>query len=108
MSVSLSMMNAANLKQKIAEENKLKDHLLNLEKGCLLLHPDNSFKVKWDIFIMLILLFSCIITPLRLAFDDDESQAWTIALYTIDILFFLDIVIIFNTIIHDEKYQLVF
>lgn len=58
---------------------------------------------------MIILLFSCIITPLRLAFDDeDESQGWMIVLYTIDILFFLDIIIIFNTIIHDDAYQLVF
>ena len=109
MSITLSMMNSANFKKVLLENEEKKsgdDHRLE-DYDCLLFHPDNSFKVKWDIFIMIILLFSCIITPLRLAFDNDkESQSWMIVLYTIDLLFFLDMVIIFNTMIYDENYQL--
>jgi hypothetical protein len=52
-----------------------------------------------------VLLISCITTPYRLAFaDNQEPLHWTAINYTIDGLFLLDIVLIFNTAFYDPDY----
>ena len=39
------------------------------KKQCIL-YPEDTQKTYWDIFITLILLISCIITPWRIAFGE--------------------------------------
>ena len=38
------------------------------EKKRMMLYPDDSFYIYWDMFISVILLISCMITPLNFAF----------------------------------------
>ena len=73
-----------------------------------LINPENPFKIKWDIFITVILVFTSFVTPYRLAFyEETEDQNWTIINGSIDILFAIDIIIIFNSAYHNDDYKLV-
>lgn len=43
---------------------------------CLLM-PDNSYVALWDMFMIVVLLFSCIETPIQIAFEKGEiSIGW--------------------------------
>ena len=37
-----------------------------------ILYPEDHMKVQWDLFITLILLISCMHTPLKIAFQGDD------------------------------------
>lgn len=65
----------------------------------------------WDLFMTLVLIITCIQTPLNIAFEDvsDTSRdTFSIYLdYIIDFLFFLDIIVIFNSAYYDEEVELI-
>ena len=39
-----------------------------------MIYPEDDYKVNWDLFITIVLLFTCIETPLRVAFNDMPSR----------------------------------
>ena len=41
------------------------------EKKKFMLYPDDSFYIYWDMYVSVILLISCMITPLNFAFQDE-------------------------------------
>ena len=49
-----------------------------------------------------LLVFSCIITPYQIAFTADVPFYWKIINYVTDFLFFIDILIIFDTCFYDD------
>jgi hypothetical protein len=56
-------------------------------------------KQYWDIALTLMVLVSCIITPWRLAFVDQEASFWWLVIDTfIDLLFLIDIFLNFFTV----------
>ena len=66
--------------------------------------PDNTYKSYWDLFITLVLVFTCIVTPLRLAFvKGDETMGWTILNTIVDSFFLIDIFTNFVSAIQDEN-----
>ena len=50
-----------------------------------------------------LLLFTCMVTPYRIAFSEDDL-VWTFINYSVDLLFFCDIVVIFFTAFYDEDF----
>jgi len=73
-----------------------------------ILYPEDPPKVNWDLFITLILLISCILTPLRIAFgEDEEPMGWEIINNTIDGLFLIDILVIFSSAYYDDDYNII-
>jgi len=72
-----------------------------------LLHPEAQFKFTWDIFIIAILFFSCLVTPYRIVFVPVDSPAWKGINLAIDGLFFIDILITFNTAYFDDQHKLI-
>lgn len=58
----------------------------------------------WDLTISILLLITCVTTPFDLAFaqEIDDVKWYTIFRNTIDILFAIDIVVIFNTAYQNE------
>ena len=53
----------------------------NKECRVPLFYPDSSLLGYWNIFMMVVLILTCIITPLRLAFlkeNETETQEWMI------------------------------
>jgi len=68
-----------------------------------LIFPDMRKKQYWDLLITLLILISCLITPWRLAFVEDEDNFWWVLIDgIIDILFLLDIVLNFFSVYPNE------
>ena len=69
-----------------------------------LIYPENRLKSLWDFIMTIVLLVSCVITPLDIAFSNEENTTTleNIVKYTIDILFAIDILVTFNTTTYDE------
>ena len=67
-------------------------------KKCIL-YPDDTFYIYWDMFISVILLVSCMITPLNFAFQSElEAIQWYVNCgIAIDCFFALEIVLNFNS-----------
>lgn len=52
-----------------------------------------------------VLLLTCVLTPLHIAFsDEDNEQKWmNVTNNAIDILFFFDMLVIFNSAFYDDE-----
>ena len=50
-------------------------------------------------------MFSCIATPAQIALWDELSNFTKIINYTIDAIFFIDIIVIFNSAVVDENFE---
>lgn len=64
-------------------------------------------KGNWDLFVTLVLLFTAFVTPYRVAYVDNESRGWDQINITIDIIFAVDILVIFNTAYYDSEFKIV-
>ena len=77
------------------------------QKKCII-YPEGQYKGYWDLFMTLILVITCILTPYNIAFysgDEPVGLQWTILI--IDFLFLLDIIVIFNTVIFNEEMEII-
>jgi hypothetical protein len=75
-----------------------------------MVYPEDGFKVKWDLFVTALLMFTCFITPWRLAFYFDEvdpDMRWIIVNQLVDIGFVIDILVNFNSAQEDKDQILV-
>ena len=55
----------------------------------------------------IVLLISCILSPYTIAFITEESLNMRILSAAIDILFFFDMIVIFNTAIYDDDMKVI-
>lgn len=82
--------------------------VMRLVRKPWLIYPEDTFKVYWDLFITIVLLATCLLTPLRIAFaPKDEGSTMIFISYAIDFAFFIDMIIIFNTADYDDEYQII-
>ena len=95
----------------IVEKKKKKkgqDRLRSLKKyNYFILLPDDPLQVNWDLYITLILFFTFIVTPFRIAFTNDDNLAWTIADGVIDFMFLIDIILNFFMAYYNNEYILI-
>jgi maltodextrin utilization protein YvdJ len=69
-----------------------------------MIYPEDKFKNFWDLLMTIVLLTACITTPLEIAFTHDSSVSVENPLsLVIDILFLVDMILIFNTAYYDEN-----
>ena len=70
-----------------------------IEKSCpLIIMPQSKFKLSWNLVIIVLLLYTATYMPYRICFIDDASTGSFLAFeYMVDVLFFLDILINFNS-----------
>jgi voltage-gated potassium channel Kch len=73
-----------------------------------IIFPDDSFKIKWEMMISVVLIFTAVTTPLRLAFSESDDSTWTAVNNIVDALFGLDIIICFFTAYEDNNEELVY
>ena len=84
----------------------------------MLIHPNNQLLANWNVFISLLLVLSCMTTPLHLAYFDESSwfynpnningpKFWEYFNNIVDLLFLADIIITFNTALHDQDFMLI-
>ena len=72
-----------------------------------LFYPEDSVKANWDLFITIILLYTCIATPARMAFSDGpDPVGWAIIKWTTDSLFLIDIIIIFFSATQNDDFEI--
>ena len=76
------------------------------KRKCCMCYPEDPNKAHWDLCISLILVFTCVMTPVDMAFDDVGSH-WDWILRVIDCLFFIDCIIIFNSAFYDEDFRII-
>jgi hypothetical protein len=62
-------------------------------------YPGNVFFNFWAILISILLIYECTINPYRLAFNIEDNTFFTLLNEFITIIFFLDIVINFRSVI---------
>lgn len=82
----------------------MKEHVA---RNPCMVYPEDKMKPPWDLFLAFVLLFSCLVSPYRIAFVEKDNLTWLIINNTVDFLFLMDIVIIFNTAYYDEDFRLV-
>ena len=73
-----------------------------------MIYPESNNKSYWDILTTLILLITCCLTPYNIAFFGEDEPLWVMLTNSIiDSLFFVDILVIFNTAYYDEDMKTV-
>lgn len=70
-------------------------------------YNDDLHRESYDLFMTAILLVTCILSPYSIAFITVEGFSMRIISAVTDVLFFIDMLVIFNTAIHDEDMQLI-
>jgi len=69
--------------------------------------PGTKVLASWDMFMALVLIWSCIVTPVQVALFDEIKAGWTTVNYLVDFLFLVDICVIFNTAFLDADMEVV-
>jgi CRP-like cAMP-binding protein len=73
----------------------MKDHLI---------HPNSLFKNIWNSVLSVLLIYTLVVMPLSICFFESNSEdAWFVVDITIDFLFFLDILVNFNSAYYDTN-----
>lgn len=58
-----------------------------------IIFPDDKFLSGWNIVLILILGYTAIVTPYRIAFSEDDGVYWITVDFIVDFLFFCDVVV---------------
>ena len=69
--------------------------------------PDDPFKKKWDLIIALMLIFSAVVSPYRIAFVDVDTREWTAIETIIDCIFGVDLILNFFFAYYDDQDELI-
>ena len=72
-----------------------------------MIYPEEKFKKYWDLYITIVLVFSCIEIPYNLAFIPDDNISFIILEAVASLFFALDIIINFSTAVYDSDYKLI-
>ena len=72
-----------------------------------MIYPNNDNKSNWDTLITVVLIFTCMVTPYRIAFVDEDSALWVFINYFIDGLFLIDMVVCFLTAFYTDEFELI-
>lgn len=72
-----------------------------------MIYPEDTWKEQWDLFVSFILIFTCAVTPYRLSFVSEDDIDWEIINGIVDLAFFVDMILIFNTAYYDEDFKMI-
>ena len=70
-------------------------------------YPENKLLELWNLFITLVLLFTSMVAPARVAFMTADSNYWVLINFTVDFCFFIDIFVVFNSALYDEDFNII-
>ena len=62
-----------------------------------LLFPLGPLKFRWDLFMLILIVYSCISVPFRFGMDHDAEGGWLYFEAGVSLCFITDIVLVFNT-----------
>ena len=94
--------------KKSQKEKQARMHYRKNKKSCLI-YPEESIKHYWDFVVSITLLGCAMVIPYRVALipEDKETMVWEVLYNVIDLVFFIDIFMIFSTAYHDQDFNLV-
>ena len=75
-------------------------------RKAFMFYPEDKRKADWDLWVTLILIFTCLSTPYLISFET-ESDAWAVVNYLIDSCFLIDIIFNFNSAFQDDDFKIV-
>eukprot|EP00908_Phaeocystis_cordata_P008354 Transcript_19010.p1 GENE.Transcript_19010~~Transcript_19010.p1 ORF type:complete len:813 (-),score=358.41 Transcript_19010:1119-3557(-) len=67
------------------------------DAGAGVLHPEKTFRVSWDLFMLVLLFYVAIAVPLTTFFDIKQTTMHVVWDFMVDLLFLCDIVLNFRT-----------
>jgi hypothetical protein len=67
-----------------------------------LIAPASKFKIFWNLMILTLIIFLAVIVPYRIPFEDNITNTWLIIDCILDTIFFIDIILNFNTAYEDD------
>jgi len=79
------------------EEQEAKDGV----NQCIIM-PSWPWKLRWDFYIMIMMVLAALLTPWQLAFVENDTIEWIIVNAIIDVSFLIDILVTFHTAFFDE------
>jgi hypothetical protein len=88
------------------EEQKYEEYSIKNRKWYII-YPNDSFKSVWNIFLIVILIFTGMLTPFRVCFIEGSNNFWFSIDVIFDLLFFLDIVINFLSAYEDDEKRII-
>ena len=73
-------------------------------KDIIIFKPNDNFKSKWDMVIIILAIFNCFTIPMKTAFEPPgmNSVLFTVINSIVDLVFLLDIIITFRTAYIDD------
>ena len=74
-----------------------------LDNAHWLILPNNPKKQIWDVFIMILLIYTAIFVPIKVSFDALNSTGMFVFDLFVDIFFLTDVVVSFFSIVEDER-----
>ena len=77
------------------------------KKKNFIILPDSKFKKLWDSLIAIVILYSSICTPYKLAFEDSNTNKEDVVDIIVDILLGIDLVLNFFSAYYDSEENLV-
>ena len=73
-----------------------------------MIYPESNLKACWDLFMTFVLLLACFKSPYDIAFQYESiSLADNLIDWIIDALFFIDIIVVFNTVFYNHDFFLI-
>ena len=70
--------------------------------------PESKFKLIWSTVMIALLIYTATLLPYRMCFNDLQSSSWQSFDMLIDLVFFLDVLINFNSVIYSKEEVLIF
>ena len=73
------------------------------QNKCCLIKPTSQFKTFWNILIVLLLVYTALFVPFKLAFIETDTQALIFFEILVDLIFGLDIIVNFLSATEDTN-----
>ena len=65
--------------------------------------PNTTWKINFDLYIVVLLLIVTILLPYQVAFVENEPMVWKVVNGIIDVSFLIDMVLVFFTAYYDNE-----
>jgi hypothetical protein len=72
-----------------------------------MIYPNNPIKNNWDMIITIVLIFTCMVTPYRIAFVEVDDDMWSAINVIIDIMFLIDMILSFISAYYTDEFELI-
>ena len=89
-----------------SKQHMIDMHELKRKRSCLLL-PNDKFKTSWTLVIVVLLVYTAIFVPFKIAFIDEDPTVLVGIEATVDILFGIDIFVSFISAVEDKSGKLI-